>query len=369
MPNFNADELQALVNELSASGLAVSKQEFNQLAAEVKAAAAKPEDSKPAPFSITRAIRGESARQGRVINDATRAEDIAYAEKTLVTGATPGSYLVPTIQSADIIEILGQGGVLRRSGARVWPLVGVQKLTIPTETAEPTVAYKGQDAAISPSDPNLSQIAFDLKERGCLVPLPNQLLRVSVPSVDAVVTRLIGKAFAKHEDKAFFQGIVGGPVAVQDVVGGTDISQAGAALAYSDLLNVLANFSNVEGEGPTAWYIHPLTFFNRVLYLRDNNNQLLIQPDSSTDGVLFRLFGSPVWLSVRIPTNLGSPAQKSYILYTNPDYIHVADSGAVEIAVSSEFYFNKNQTAIRGIHLHDFGYGPPAGVVLLTDVQ
>lgn len=119
-------------------------------------------------FSITRAIRGlvfksqpgiwtVSERQNLAVD---REGDIGYAERTLLTGTTPGSYLVPTIQADSIIGLLTSANVIRKAGARIWPMNGIQKLNVPVATAAPTVVWGnsagtgagGQGVQLTPSD-------------------------------------------------------------------------------------------------------------------------------------------------------------------------------------------------------------------------
>lgn len=387
---LNSEMLQKLAGEIAKLGIFATQHDVNKFMADVVASGARAKNAETERFSITAAIRGLVSKTGRDIFAETKDSDIKHLEdfrqKTLVTTATPGSYLVPTIQADAIVEILGRGGVVRASGATIWPMPSIQKLNVPTETAEPTVEYLSQTATQTPSDPNLGQIALDLKERRALVALPNNLLRVSVPAVDAIVTRLLGKAFAKSEDLAFFQGIAGGPTAVTSQAGTTTLNQSGASLAYIDLLAVLAAAAGVEAEGPFAWYMHPTTFFNKVLALRDSNGRPIVtgfngvlndvesnvgfvaQQAGAAGPVKYYLLGHPVYLSVRIPQHVGSGSATSYILFTNPSYIHIGDSGAVEIAVSGERFFDLNQVGIRAVGRHDFGVGPAAGIVILQNV-
>jgi HK97 family phage major capsid protein len=387
---FNSEVLNKLANEISKLGIFTTQHQMNKFMADVAASANGTRDiggNQKTGNGITQLIRGLSAQAGRVISAETSKADMEYVQRTLTTSATPGSYLVPTIQADAIVEILGRGGVVRASGATIWPMASIQKLNVPTETAEPDVEYLTETQAQTPSDPNLGQIALDLKERRALVALPNNLLRVSVPAVDAIVTRLLGKAFAKSEDLAFFQGISGGPASLLNQPGISVLTQAGATLAYRDLLAVLSKAASVEAEGPFAWYMHPDTFFNKILGLLDTNGRpivtgynALLDDKSSNVGfvaqqagaagpIRYALLGHPVYLSVRIPQHVGSGSATSYIAFTNPSYIHIGDSGAVEIAISGERFFDANQTAVRAVGRHDIKVGPANGVVVLEDVR
>ncbi len=385
---FNTETLNKLANAISKLGIFATQSAVDKFMTDVVAQGKRSRDfngDQRTGTGITQFIRGISAMQGRFINEATRAADIESVQKTLTTTATPGSYLVPTIQADAIVEILGRGGVVRAAGATIWPMASIQKMNIPTETQEPLVEYLTQTTAQTPSDPNLGQIALDLKERRALVALPNNLLRVSVPAVDAIVTRLLGKAFAKSEDLCFFQGIAGGPTAITSQVGTTVISQSGSSLSYKDLLTIVGTAAAAEAEGPFAWFMHPNTFFNKIIGLVDANNRPIVtgyndllnqsnaafvaETAGASGAIKYVLMGHPVYLSVRVPEHVGSGSASSYILFTNPSYLHIGDSGSVEIAVSGERFFDLNQVAIRAVGRHDFAVGPAEGVVIMTDVR
>ena len=109
-------------------------------------------------------IRGLRAMRGEPITPQTADSDINYV-KALSTGATPGSYLVPTIQADEIIQFLETGGIARASGFRVWPMSGIQKLDVPVALGAPTSVWMAQNSAQQPTNPNVGQMAFDLKER------------------------------------------------------------------------------------------------------------------------------------------------------------------------------------------------------------
>jgi len=245
-----------------------------------------------------------------------------------------------------------------------------------------------QNSAQTPTDPNLGQMAFDLKERRALVAIPNQLLAVSVPSIDTVLASLIGLAAAAHEDTAFFAAsqVSGGPVNLYSQpnisivhVGG---SANGGNLAYSDILAVLAKASAVKARGPFVWFISPRTLYQRIMGMLDLSSRPLYIP-TLTQGLeesnvvvggvrpVGMLMGYPVFVSPYIPENmtLGSGSSQSMIIFTNPTYCHIAQDTNVEIAISTERYFDSAETAIRATSHSDFGVAPAAGVVVLDGVN
>jgi len=331
------------------------------------------------PFSLSTMIRGLRAMRGESITPSTAEEDVRYV-KALTTGSTPGSYLVPTIQADDIIAFLTIGGIARAAGARIWPLNGIQKLNVPVATTAPTWVWMAQNSQQTPTDPNLGQMAFDLKERRCLTAVPNQLLATSVPAFDQLLGQLIGLAAAEHEDTAMFNTttVSGGPTALFAASGITMVNTGGSAnggnISYSDILAVLAQAAAVKAKGPFAWFFSPRTFFQRILGLVDLQSRPLTIP-TLTEGLYaapaYLLMGWPAYVTPALLENeaLGSGTNQAHAVFTNPSYVHIGQDSSIEIAISNERYFDSAQTAIRGLSHEDFGFAPAAGVICLRGIS
>jgi HK97 family phage major capsid protein len=331
------------------------------------------------PFSLSQMIRGLRAMKGEAMNPQTAEADVAYV-KALTTGSTPGSFLVPTIQADEIIQYLTIGGVARAAGVRIWPMNGIQKLNVPVATTAPSWVWMAQNSVQTPTDPNLGQMAFDLKERRCLTAVPNQLLNVSVPAFDALLGQLIGLSAAEHEDTAMFNTttVSGGPTALFAAAGITMVNVGGSAnggnISYADILAVLAQAAAVKAKGPFAWFFSPRTFYQRILGLVDLQSRPLTIP-TLTEGLYaapqYRLMRWPCFVTPFLLENeaLGSGTNQAHAVFANPSYIHIGQDSNIEIAVSTERYFDAAQTAIRGLQHEDFGFAPAAGIICLRGIN
>lgn len=351
-------------------------------------------------FSPTKAIRGmifmekshvsgslsqHPERQREIV--ASRDSDIAYAQKTLLTGTTPGSYLVPAFQADSVIQLLASAHVIRKAGCRIWPMAGMQKLNVPVESSAPNVVWGnssgqgsgGQGQTLTPSDPGLGQLEFDLKSAKALTVIPNELLAVSVPAIDNIVSEILALAFAQAEMNAFVATAVGtGMPGTVYAASGTTVINAnsnnanGGSVSFTDLLTVLGEFYAQKGKGVPAWFMHPTVWYKDVLGLKDSSNRPIITGfDNLEQGFQGRLMGFPVYVSAEFPTNqaVGSGSNQSYIVFTNPSYLHIADAGSLELAVSFERFFDENATAVRGCHRIDHGVGPAQAVIVLAGVN
>lgn len=373
---FNQQAINELAGVLRDMGFS-TKTDVDQLAAKLVDRHARRGPS--SDFSISTAIRGLAGQSGLTVNAQTREADINYVQKALATTATPGSYLVPTIQANDVIGYLSTNGILRQAGPRIWPMPGIQKLTIPTATGIPTVQYLGQNSTDTASDANLGQVSFDLKTRRSLTQLPAELLRVSTPAIDSLITELMGIGFAENEDTMAFgtTSLSNGPTCIYASAGVSTINTAGSAnggnLSYTDLLAVLAKSAAVKAKPPFCWFMSPRTFWQRVVGLLDTTSRPVFTPafDGMSAGITPKLFGWPVFVTPFIAENEanGSGTNQSHIIYCNPKYLQVAEGDGLQLLVSQERYLEYNQIGIRGTQQHDFAVAPAAGVCILKGVN
>ena len=340
-------------------------------------------------FSLSKMIRGLRVIDGKAaLAPATAEEDAKYV-KALTTGSTPGSYLVPTMQANDIIGFLTTGGIMRAAGCRIWPMDGIQKLNVPIATAAPTWVWMAQNSKQTATDPNLSQIAFDVKERRALVAVPNQLLVTSVPAFDSLIAELIGLAAAEHEDTAFFStnNVSGAFTALMQAASISTVNAAGGNanggnLTYQDITSVLKTAAANKAKGPFVWIGSPRTVYQRILGLIDLQSRPIFIPASagltqsgmqagSVVGPVGSLMGYPVFCTPMISETevVGSGTNQSHLIFTNPKYIHLAQDGGIAIAISEHLFFDANQTAIRATQHEDAAYAPAAGITVLQGVN
>lgn len=342
-------------------------------------------------FSLSRVIRALRVVSGQTaLNEDTKESDIAYlnqtCERAMSTGTPPGSYLVPTIQADEIIEYLNLGGVARAAGVRIWPMKDIQKMTIPTALQSPAWTWAAQTSTTTPSDPNLGQLSFNLNERRCLIAVPNQLIAVSVPAFDTLISELIGLAGAEHEDQAFFGSsqTTGAPI---NVIGATGINfinanngnANGGNLLFTDLLAVLAAEAAAKAKPPFVWFSSPRTFFQRVYGMVDTASRPLFIPtqtvglQESARGTFYvgNLLGFPLYVTPFISQteSVGSGTNLSHLIFTNPKYLHIAQNDSITMAVSTEYMFGSNMTCLRATQEIDFGVAPAAGVQVLQGIS
>lgn len=263
---------------------------------------------------------------------------------------------------------------------------GIQKMNIPTALSAPSWLWMAQNSAQTATDPNLGQLSFDLKERRCLIQIPNQLLAVSVPAFDTLISELIGLAGAEHLDAALFASsqVSGGPINFTGVPGVTFLNANnnnanGGNLLFTDLLAVLSQMATVKGKPPFCWFASPRTFFQRIYGMIDSSSRPLFIP-TQTQGLqeaakgtfyMGSLLGYPIFVTQQISQtqSVGSGSNQSSLLFVNPSYLAIAMSDSIALAVSTEFAFSSNATCLRGTQEVDAGVAPPQGLIVLQGIN
>ncbi len=297
------------------------------------------------PFSFAKAVRGLCALRHQSILMDSAQEDAEYAQRALTTGATPGTYLVPAIQADAITGQLAQLATARAAGGRIWPMKGIQDLNVPVAVAgSPQFVWQAQNSRQTASDPNLGQMAFDLKLSQALLLLPIQLFRAALPQWDAILEDSFALGLAEAEDQAMHATST---VAMQKIV-------------------------DLKARPPFAWFLAGRTWL-RILSINDTTSRPILDDFAPSDGgpQIGHLFGFPVFSTASIPVteSVGSGSGQSHAVFTNPKAIHIAESGDVSLETSTDFALESGDVALRVGHKIAFGYQPAASLVVLAGIN
>jgi HK97 family phage major capsid protein len=364
----------------------VTRSQIQQVVRDILARADRRAESPGESFSFGRAIRGLCAMRHQPVVMETAQEDGEYAARALSTGAQPGQYLVPVFQADGIISQLGQLATARAAGCTIWPMKGIQDLNVPAAIGgAPSFVWIAQNSRQTPSDPNATQIAFDLKLCQALILMPVQLFRDAVPQWDTILEESLAVGMAEAEDQAFHASStlsVDAPKALMSQAGITTLNAAGNSasggnLLYADLLATLQKSVDLKVRSPLSWFMAGRTLL-RILSLQDTQSRPLLIPTYSAPAenigpaAGYSLLGWPVYLSSSISTTeaVGSGSNQSHAILTNAkNCIHIAESGDVALAASTDFALDSGDVAVRVSHRVSFGYQPAAGIVVLAGIN
>jgi HK97 family phage major capsid protein len=295
--------------------------------------------------------------------------------KALAESSGSGSYIVPTEYLGEVWDRLAEQSVGLRSGFTVLDTVR-DTLRIPLLTADLAAAWTDEAATISASDPTLTEVVAAPRKLAALTVFSNELRDDSTPAVGDVVMRNMLRALALKLDLGFFEGSGTPPeiTGIKNVSGiqslpmpGTNGSQITNLDPFADAIGLLAEANATA----TAIVMAPRTWSGLLTLKKgvtDDNTPLLL--DAVSEGPVPSIFGVPVYLSAQlsITETVGSSSDcTSVYVYEAAEVVAVRRTDA-RLEISSDAFFDSDQSAIRGIVRFDLVVPNPEAVVRISGI-
>lgn len=201
----------------------------------------------------------------------------------------------------------------------------------------------------------LASVTANIYTAAGLATVSNQLLADSNPAVDQLVTADLAKRLVALEEDAFIGGSgTGQPYGILNTAGVT--ASTLTSTTVSDLVDsILAAIAQVEADhgSPNGIVMHPRTW-TRILLAKDLQGAYYLDPTGGPQdprtglrGPIKLLWGVPVHLSNRIPTNLGGTTNQSRVIVGDFSEALILDRQGITVDESEHVYFTSNQTVFR----------------------
>lgn len=292
---------------------------------------------------------------------------------------TAGGYLVQVEQSNQVIELL-------RDTAKVLPLcrqipMNSDTMTVSKQTGGATAIWVGENSEITESQQTFGNITLVAKKLAAFVPVSNELIMDSDPSVDAIIREDISTVLALAIDKAILEGsgIGNEPLGLLNL--GVTTTALNEVPTYNDLVNVVSRVEveNVAEAPSWSWVFNP----------REKQNFRKIQ-DARGTGVgvgayIFTEGGSNNAMAGGIPRELlnylyatttqitpdTDDNNETEIYFGQWNDVIVGMRKTIEIRASDEAgaAFQNDQTFIRAIMRLDVNIRHAESIEILTDVR
>jgi HK97 family phage major capsid protein len=204
-----------------------------------------------------------SVRLGAVMRAMiTRPRTEAERNALSISVDSAGGYTVQPVLAAEWIDILRAQAVFSRAGGRTVPIVG--ETAFARLTADPTVAWKAENATVSPSDPTFGRLNVIPKTLIALVVASREVVEDSANIEDMIETSLAQSMAVELDRAAFFgSGIGSEPLGLKGTpgVGVIDFGDPdGNPLAdYDPLLDARQLVLAANANEPTAYVMNPRT--------------------------------------------------------------------------------------------------------------
>lgn len=275
-----------------------------------------------------------------------------------------GGAFVPEEFSADLIRLVEEFGVIR-SESRVVPMTR-DTLLFPRRTSGLTAYAVGESATITASDVGTDNVMLTARKWATLTRISSELMEDSAIALGDLIGTEIAQVFADKEDDSGFNGdgtstyhgIFGLAVKIDDgnhTAGVVDAASGNTAFSTLDM----ADFHNMTGILPryaianAKWYISAAGFSASMERLA--HAQGGVTRRETEEGSQLTFLGYPVVISQKM--NSTTTAQTDTIIILFGDMRQAATFGdrkGIEIATSTDRYFDQDQVAIRGIERMDF---------------
>lgn len=291
-----------------------------------------------------------------------------------------GGALVPTEFVAELIDLKEQYGVARRLVP--FTQISGHDVMLPRRTGNLQVYSPAEGSAPTESNMTFNNVQVTTKEMAVLATASKQLVQESAINIGDTVAKNIAWAFSEKEDDIFFNGdgtatyfgMTGLAQAFRNSVeqaGGTWATNAGnqadivtasgnlfSEFTLTDLEAVVGLLPEFAEQGNVQWVGSKPVWANvlvRLAYGANGNRITDIE-----NGANKRFMGYGVTTAQKMPR---TDANSQFALYFGnfAQGIKAAESrGSMEIAVSTERYFDQGLIAFRGtqrigITVHDVG--------------
>ncbi|MGH7847755.1 MAG: phage major capsid protein [Candidatus Binatia bacterium] len=183
-----------------------------------------------------RDVRFGQLLRAMLLGPKTDLERRALAEGT----DSAGGYSVPDITLARFIDLLQAAQVVMRAGAQTVPLTS-DRTTIARTASDPTIAWRNENAEITPSDMTFEGVILTPRSLACLVVVSRELVEDSLNIESALEAAFIG-ALSVELDRVALRGTGTPPQprGIVNVVGINEVPATGPFADYDDLIDAMA---------------------------------------------------------------------------------------------------------------------------------
>lgn len=316
-----------------------------------------PWDSREHAVEFARFMRAAARRDEKAIEAMTRAT--AMNENNAGDGGTgseaDGGYVVPIDFRPTLLRIIEQWGVARQE-FQVVPMIR-DEMQFPvyngdwTDGTNPNgpAYWVNENAAITPSWAQFSNVTMTCRKLAALVPTSNELLQDAAIPIATLIATLVGEFLAKEEDRV---GFVATALDTSKFVGalpsaGKTVTTATtniSSMTADDLLSMQLALNRGALDG--AKYYMNRSIFAMVRTLKNSDGDYIVQMPTGT--MPTTIWGYPVTLVESLPTNPGgASADTRYILFGNLKNMYMGDRMGLSVASTDLVGFANFQTHFR----------------------
>jgi HK97 family phage major capsid protein len=241
------------------------------------------------PLSLTKYLKGAFTGDWR----GAEAEKIMAAQSGATAGA--GGVMIPTVLTADLIDLARNKTRVLQAGARTVPMSN-RTVDVPRWLSHPEPQFRAENAPIVEDDATMDKITLKAKSLAVVTRVSREL--VEDTNIDDELRNAFAASFSQKIDFAalYADGINGAPTGVKSTTGVTvtPIAANGASPTWATLVQAVGRLRDVNEE-PNAQIMSDRTL--RTLSLLVASDGSYIAPPTYLDGVTR-------YTTAQVPNNL-----------------------------------------------------------------
>ena len=257
----------------------------------------------------------------------------------------PTSNTVPTSFYEQVFQIATLVGPILTT-SEVFNTASGENLILPTVTAISTSGSVATAGTISESNPTFSSITLGAIKYGAIVNLANELVTDAGFDITGYVAQQLGTSLGVQTNTALTDKLVAAAGSV--VTGGTGVS---GAATYENLIDLVYGIADGARVLPGLGFMMAKSGIAAARKLKDGAGNY-IWLDNAVNGQPAQLLGYSVYENPAVPAV--ATGAKSVLFGHLPSF-KARVAGGVQVASSTDFAFNTDVTAYRGLIRVDGG--------------
>jgi HK97 family phage major capsid protein len=257
----------------------------------------------------------------------------------------PSSNTVPTSFYDQVFQIATLVGPILTT-SEVFNTASGENLILPTVTAISTSGSVATAGTIAESNPTFSSITLGAIKYGAIVNLANELVTDAGFNITGYVAQQLGTSLGVQTNTALTDKLVAAAGSV--VTGGTAVS---GAFTYENLIDLVYGIADGARVLPGLGFMMAKSGIAAARKLKDGAGNY-IWLDNAVNGQPAQLLGYSVFENPAVPAV--ATGAKSVLFGHLPSF-KARVAGGVQVASSTDFAFNTDVTAYRGLIRVDGG--------------
>jgi HK97 family phage major capsid protein len=258
---------------------------------------------------------------------------------------TPSSNTVGQSFYDQVFQIATLVGPMLQT-SEVFNTASGEALVLPTVTAISSSGSVAAGGTVAESNPTFSSITLNAYKYGAIVNVANELVSDAGFNITGYIAQQLGTSLGVQTNTVLTNTLVGAAGSV--VTGGTAVS---GAFTYENLIDLVYGIADGARVLPGLGFMMAKSGIAAARKLKDGSGQY-IWLDNAVNGQPAQLLGYSVYENPAVPAV--ATGAKSVLFGHLPSF-KARVAGGVQVATSTDFAFNTDVTAYRGLIRVDGG--------------